>query len=232
MMDKGKKKSNNNNTDEETNQELFTKAFKHFILFGLSNYTLKSICKNILKLKNQREINIVCNWTISFIHATYSTYLSYKALSYKNQELYYKVFQTYNSDKIVNYNIINFREKLLPWNLGYFFWDMIDMPLSGAGLSIGNILHHITGALGCSLVIIYKKCQIFAFSALFAECNSIFLAIRAISRNPLISIQDNKFGTILYFVHNIITFLNYTTFFISRIYIHSLGLKQSFFFSI
>ena len=80
---------------------LLMKAMKHFIFFGVGNITLKGICINILKIKNRKERNLLCNWSISLMHASYSSYLSCKALSYNQLELYHEVFKKYDSNNMI-----------------------------------------------------------------------------------------------------------------------------------
>ena len=59
------------------------------------------------------------------------------------------------------------------------------MPISGAGFTASNVLHHVFGVIGATLVIAYGKCQPFAFSA-FLPKPIRFLALRAICRDPLV----------------------------------------------
>lgn len=210
------------------------KAVSHFCGFATANMFLRLACKYLVFADKEKYSSLI-NWCISFVHSAYASYLSVKALLFNNKELLHDVFIKYKHNNFTSFNIEGFRDQLLPWTLGYFCWDLIDMPASGAGFTASNVLHHIFGAIGATLVIAHGKCQPFAFSALFAETNTVFLALRAICRDPLVlssffgrsevSFQDGPL------VYKIITVLQYSSFLLSRIYIHALGLKQSILFA-
>ena len=215
---------------------IFRRAVSYFCGFATANMVLKLACKYLV-FGDKKKYSSLVNWCISFFHSIYASYLSVKAFfSLNNKELLHEVFIKYKHSNFTSYKIEGFRDQLLPWTLAYFCWDLIDMPISGAGFTASNTLHHVFGAMGAMLVIAYGKCQLFAFSALFAEINTVFLALRAICRDPLVlslffgssevSLLDGPL------VYKLINVLQYCSFFLSRIYIHALGLKQSILFAL
>ncbi len=154
------------------------------------------------------------NWSVSLVHALLSSYYSVSSL-FEDPSLL-----NFDNRHTVDYVIKDFRELSLPWSLGYFLWDAIDMPLSGAGLSATNMIHHAIASGGAVFVMATEKCSIYAFSAIFAELNSVFLALRAISH--LSKITAGKFYRFFVLPNLFLTFL-YT-----RIFIHGLALRQSY----
>ena len=81
-------------------------------------------------------------------------------------------------------------------------------------------MHHAVASAGAVFVMGTKKCSIYAFSAIFAELNSVFLALRAISH--LNRSKSGKFYRFFVFPNLLLTFV-YT-----RIFIHGLALRQSY----
>ena len=196
---------------------LYRKAFMNFLFFAALNkslsYAFTWTCESASRFSEGTAAKLV-NWTVSLVHALRSSHHSIASLVEDPSLL------SFDERHTVDYAIKGFREVSLPWSLGYFLWDAIDMPLSGAGFSVTNLMHHAVASAGAVFVMATKKCSIYAFSAIFAELNSVFLALRAISH--LNRSKSGKFYRFFVFPNLLLTFV-YT-----RIFIHGLALRQSY----
>ena len=176
----------------------------------------------------------IVNWMVSLTHHIRSAYMSLSSL------LNQKALVNFSIENSIDFQIEGFVEESLPWSLAYFLWDSVDMPLSGAGYTHSNMIHHIGASLGTLIVMltvsyeyniytititrltpilhaVQGKCQVFAFSAVLAEVNSVFLALRALFRH--------QSKTSLY--RFAITPLLFSSFIFCRLYIHFLALVKS-----